>query len=50
MLLRIPFDKIDDGLLFFYGGVLLLIVHAKHNRAELLNSLRKIAAVNFHRP
>ena len=35
--------NIDDGLLFFYGGVLLLevpylMVHAKHVRAEMLNS------------
>ena len=33
-------DEFDDGLLFFYGGVLLLIVLAKHNRAEMLNSNR----------
>ena len=30
--------EIDDGWLLFYGGVLLLIVHAKHDRAEVLNS------------
>ena len=29
--------KIDDGLLLFYGG-LLLMVHAKSNRAEMLDS------------
>ena len=38
LILPVRLDEIDDGLLFFYGGVLLLIVHAKHNRAELLNS------------
>ena len=35
---RSKFDEFDDGLLFFYGEVLLLIVYAKYNRAELLNS------------
>ena len=25
--------NLDDGWLLLYGGVLLLIVHAKHNRA-----------------
>ena len=33
--------NIDDGLLFFYGGLLgtlLFVVHAKHIRAEMLNS------------
>ena len=30
--------EFDDGLLFFYGGLLLLMVHAKQIRAEMLNS------------
>ena len=30
--------KIDDGCLSFYGGSIRLTVHAKCNRAELLNS------------
>lgn len=30
--------EFDDGLLFFYGGLLLLMVHAKQISAEMLNS------------
>ena len=30
--------NVDDGLLFFYEGLLLLVEHAKHIRAEMLNS------------
>ena len=40
-LLSRPFShllNIDDGWLFFYRGLLLLVVHAKHTRAEMLNS------------
>ena len=29
--------EIDDGLLLFFGDLLLLMVHAKHDRAEMLD-------------